>query len=416
MNIPPALLDVNLEPNKTSVMLTNKDELMTILTNLLDKFYSDEKNVLPGSRNLDSNNGAEKRIAVIGKLDDITNTCGLNGEVTTTGTHASSSVVTESKAQETSIYLDRNVMLENTCGEQEDETHNELTKTSSTSNFDNNSTPKNTSSINNNDFLREESSSHDRTSPNNQGEHKSPSLAVAETVAETVTDQAVCLPSALQEDTNTLTHTDSFLSDSVNSFRELRETLSDKTLCEISESTCDLEDNVRNSSKESDHSRVTENSNFEISNNLSNLNGNNEEISAVTADTGNGSNAASADERSKESQEMPTIRTMACTPSSSPSLENLFSFDVDDLFNDSDLELSGASNNVRNAEKATSAEMPSSATKEGCVSVEKPSMTVVSSGTPEAQCSDKEWSMGRGIVDKQGNPVQVFEFPAVFNI
>lgn len=409
MNIPPALLDVNLEPNKTSVMLTNKDELMTILTNLLDKFYSDEKNVLPGSRNLDSNNGAEKRIAVIGKLDDITNTCGLNGEVTTTGTHASSSVVTESKAQETSIHLNRNVMLENTCGEQEDETHNEQSKTSSRSNFDDNSTPKNTSS-NDNDLLREESSSDERTSANNQGQDES--------VINTVTaDQAVCLPSSLQEDTNTLTHTDSFLSDSVNSFRDLRETLSDKTLCEISESTCDLEDNVRNPSKESDHSGVTENGNFEISNNLSNLNGNNEEISAVTADTGNDSNAASADERSKESQEMPTIRTMACTPSSSPSLENLFSFDVDDLFNDSDLELSGASNNVCNAEKATSAEMPSSATKElGCVSVEKPSMTVVSSGTPEAQCSDKEWSMGRGIVDQQGNPVQVFEFPAVFNI
>ncbi|KAJ7380058.1 ATP-binding mismatch repair protein [Desmophyllum pertusum] len=101
--------------------------------------------------------------------------------------------------------------------------------------------------------------------------------------------------------------------------------------------------------------------------------------------------------------------------SSSPSLENLFSFNVDDLFNDSDLEICPTtpevSNNVRIAGKSTSAEMPSSATNEGSVSqsfsVEKPSVTnFVSSGTTEAQFSDKEWSMGRGIVDKQGNPVQ----------
>ena len=44
ITVPPDGLDVNLEPNKTSVLLTNKEEVMTLLTNLLEEFYSDEKN------------------------------------------------------------------------------------------------------------------------------------------------------------------------------------------------------------------------------------------------------------------------------------------------------------------------------------------------------------------------------------
>ena len=62
ITVPPDGLDVNLEPNKTSVLLTNKEEVMTLLNNLLDKFYSDEKNkisdrTLTGTR---TSNGAEK--------------------------------------------------------------------------------------------------------------------------------------------------------------------------------------------------------------------------------------------------------------------------------------------------------------------------------------------------------------------
>ena len=84
---------------------------------------------------------------------------------------------------------------------------------------------------------------------------------------------------------------------------------------------------------------------------------------------------------------------------------------MDDLFDDSKLDLSGinsklktpgTSDNVCNSEKDASEGISSSATVEESVSAPKPSET-----TSKAQCSDKDWSMGCGVADKQGIPVQV---------
>lgn len=415
VKIPPEVLDVNLEPNKTSVMLTNKDELMTILTNLLEEFYSDEKNKLPSSKGIDCNSSAEKRIAVIGKLGDITNTCGLNGEVTTC-THASSNIGEKSKEKERSLPLDRNIVPEDTPSleHEVEETRNEQAKTSSSSSlFDNNSTQESTL-CNKNNLQIEKSFCHERVSTSNQVKDKMPSSVVVE--RETV-NQAGCVPSSLQEDTIVLSPTDSLQS------VELCESFSDKTLCEVSESMCNMENNVCNSSKES--SSVAENGNSETGHSISNLNNENSnrltsnKLQVVeTANTGNSSNATKSDERPDGRQELSKNRTLACSPFNSPSLGNLFSLDLDDLFEDSDLDLTsidsnlktpGTSNHMCNSEKDDSVETPSSVNEKGTASAVKPSMTVaVSSGTTKAQCSDKEWSMGRGIVDiKQGNPVQV---------
>ncbi|XP_078376217.1 uncharacterized protein LOC144659619 isoform X2 [Oculina patagonica] len=405
VNIPPEVLDVNLEPNKTSVMLTNKDELMTILTNLLEEFYSDEKNKLPLSKGTDCNSTTEKSIAVIGKLGDITNTCGLNGEV---ATHASSNLGEKSKEKERSLHLDKSIVPEDTPSleHEVEETYNEQVNTRS----DKNNTQENTLS-NKNDLQteREKSSHHEGISPTNQTD-KLPSSVVAQ---KATINQAVSLPSSQQEDTCMLSPTDSLQS------VELCETFSDKTLCEVSESTCNMENNVCSSSIEP--SSVAENGNSETGHSVSNLN--NEKSNRLnklpvtkTANTGNSSNATDTDGKPKGSQELSKNRTLVCNPSNSPSLGNSFSLDLDDLFEDSDLDLisidsnlktPGTSNHVRNLEKDASVEMPSSATEEETASVTKPSTTVtVSSGTTKAQCSDKEWSMGRGIVDKQGNPVQ----------
>lgn len=73
--------DVNLEFNKISVMLINKEEVMIVLINFVDEFYFDEKNKFLSSDNIDGNNVVEKRIVVIGKFGDIINICSLNGEV-----------------------------------------------------------------------------------------------------------------------------------------------------------------------------------------------------------------------------------------------------------------------------------------------------------------------------------------------
>lgn len=414
--VPPSFLDVNLEPNKTSVMLTNKDELMTALTNLLEDFYSDEKNKLPSSNNIDCNNVADKRIAVIGKLGDITNTCSLNGEVTS---HTSSSTGKKSKVQETSLHLNGNSVPEDTRPEilehEVEQTRDVQEKTGSSSSlFDNSGTRQNSLS-NKNGLITEESFCSEGPVAASQVKDSSSSSVVVKTVA---ADQEGCLPSSLQDNTSRLSPTDSLQS------VKLRETLSDKTLCEINKSTCHLENNLCNMLKESQDSGVIENGNCEIGDSLSNLNSDTcnsnklkEKSAARTVSTAENANEANTNGTPQGNWELSKNRSLACTPTNSSTQENLFSLDMDDLFEDSDLDLSGlnsnlktpgTSNHVCSSEKASSAESSSSASEQGTASAVKSSVTVaVSSGTTGAPCSSKEWSMGHGIVDKQGNPVQV---------
>jgi len=176
--------------------------------------------------------------------------------------------------------------------------------------------------------------------------------------------------------------------------------------------------------KESQGSGVIEDVNCEIGNSLTNLNSgtcNSNKLSKKSASkTGNSAenaDAANNCETPQGNQELSKNRSMVLTPAKTSSLENLFSLDMDDLFEDSDFDLScinsnlktpGTFNHNRNSEK-TPPESSSSAFDQGTTSAVKSSATVsVSSGTTEVPCSDKEWSMGCGILDKQGNPVQVY--------
>ena len=418
VNIPPSFLDVNLEPNKTSVMLTNKEEVMTVLTNLVEEFYSDEKNKLPSSNNIDCNNVAEKGIAIISKLGDITNTCSLDGEVTSC---TSSITGKKSNAQNTSLHLNRNSVLEDTrpkinVEREVEQTHDvEEMTSSSTTLFDNNSKGENSPVTYKNGLTTEESSCHEGTIPASRVKDSSSSSVVVKTVT---ADQGG-LRSSLQNDTCRLPPTDSLQS------VELCETMSDKTLCETSESTCHLENNLCNSLKESRDSHAMENGNCEIGNSLSNLSNDtqinndklNEKSASKTVSNLKNTNVANTNRTPLGNQELSKNTSLACTLAKRSSLENLFSLDMDDLFEDSDFDLSdinsnlkttGTSNHDRNSEKAPAAESSSSAfDQETASAVKSPVTVVVSSGATEAPCSDKEWSMGRGIVDKQGNPVQV---------
>lgn len=404
VNIPPSFVDVNLEPNKTSVMLTNKDEVMTVLTNLVEEFYSDEKNRLLSNNNTDCNNIGEKRNTVLSKLGDFTNTCSLNGEVASC---TSLSTGKKSNVQKTSLHLNRNSVLEDTQpqGIVEDEAEQTFDE-EEMSLFDNSSVGKN-SLTNKNGLMTVESSCPEGTIPASQVKDSSSSLVVTITKTAT-TDQHCCLRSSLQDDTSRLSPVDSVQS------VELCETMGDKTLCETSESTSHLKD-FCNSLEESRDSCVVKNVNCGIHNSLSNLN--NEKSTGEAISTAQNTNEIDTNLTPQGNQGLPNNTSLACTSTKRSSLENLFSLDMDELFEDSDFDLSGIDSNLKtprisnhelNSEKALSAELPSSAFDQGTVSSVKSSLTVTaSSGATEAPFSDKEWSTGRGIVDKQGNPVQV---------
>jgi len=401
VNIPPSFVDVNLEPNKTSVMLTNKDEVMTVLTNLIEEFYSDEKNRLRSNDNTDCNNVGEKRNTVLSKLGDVTNTCSLNGEVASC---TSLSTGKKRNVQKTPLHLNRISVLEDTQPQVIVEGEAEQTfDEEEMSLFDNSSVGKN-SLTNKNGLMTVESSCPEGTIPAIQVKDSSSSLVVTKTAK---TDQHCCLRSSLQDDASRLSPVDSVQS------VELCETMSNKTLCETSESTSHFKD-FCNSSKESRDSRVVENVNCGIHNSLSNLN--NEKSTAQNTNEID----TNITPQVNQAEGLSNNTSLACTPTKRSSLENLFSLDMDDLFEDSDFDLSGIdsnlktpgiSNNEFNSEKAPSAELPSSAFDQGLslgtVPSVKSSLTVTaSSGATEAPFSDKEWSMGHGIVDKQGNLVQ----------
>ena len=395
-------------------MLTNKDEVMAVLTNLVDKFYSDEKNKLPPSDNVDSNNVVEKRIAVISKPADITNTCTLNGELASC---TSSSISKKSSAQKTSLHLNRSSVLENTQPEinlehEVEHTYDVQENTSSSSILSDKSGTDENSLSNKNCLITEKSSCSEETVPASQVKDNSSSSVVVRTVTADQSD----LCSSLQDDTSRLSPTDSLQS------VDVCDSVTDKTLCETSKSIFHLENNLRNSSKESQGSSVKENVNCVTVNRLSNMNNGacnsnkpNEKSASKTASSAENGNVANNSGTPPGDQEEKN-RSLPHSPTKSPSLENLFSLDMDDLFEDSDFDLSGinsnlktpgSSNHERNSEK-TLLESTSSASDQGTTSAVKPSMTVaVSSGITEVPCSDKDWSMGRGILDKQGNPVQV---------
>ena len=407
-------------------MLTNKDELITLLTNLLDEFYSDEKNRISESKTGASSNGTEKGIvtskngfhvheeacngngpcgqdssnanAVNGESDDVAITHTSNGDI---AVFTSDGLNNKSNKHETSPDLDDKMLSENTQRKE----HGDKAQSSDGCHL-NNTAPNNT--IDN--LLRERRSCQEEANPAmvSQGKDISPQpdkVGSTDKNKNQHLDQDLHLPSDQQEDANLLAQADSLATDSFNS-EEFCETFSDKTLCEISE--FDIENNVftgNSSTHLNEHNSVIEHGNLATNNGLSNL---------YTEDQSKGSNVTGCSEKS---QDVLSDGSLTCAPSTSESVEKLFSLDMDDLFEDSNLiassansnsEISGTSNNVQIVEKCKSLETPTSASKQGVGSGEKPMLAAAApSVTNEARCSDKDWSMGRGIVDKQGRPVEV---------
>ena len=412
IQLPPDSLDVNLEPNKTSVMLTNKDELITLLTNLLNEFYSDEKNRISESKTTAPSNGTEKEI-VTSKNGFHVNEEPCNGNVScsesSSNTNATSNgdvaVFTsngfnnKSNKHETSIDLDDKMLSENTQRKEDCEKAQR-----SDGCHLNDIAPNNTT--NGNDLLRERVSRQEEANPASKGKSLQPDkIGSTEKKRSGHFVQDFHLPSDLQEGANPLAQGESLPTDSINS-EEFCETFSDKTLCEISE--FDIENNVFTSNSSThliEQNSVTENGNLETSDGLSNLNREDQ------------SKGSSVNGCSEKSQDVLSDGSLTCTPSTSESVEKLFSLDMDDLFEDSNLiassansnsEISGTSNNVQIEEKCKSLEIPTSASKQGVGSGEKSMLAAAApSGTNAAGCSDNDWSMGCGIVDKQGRPVEV---------
>jgi len=367
ITLPPDSLDVNLEPNKTSVMLTNKDELITLLTNLLDEFYSDEKNKICERKSSDPSNAAEKETmnskngshvhvnedvcngnvrtssnvgSVNGQIDDGTNTLRRNGEVAV----CLSNNDTNEKSNQNGTF---DSFDETTVKSTESQENSEKAENTAELHVNNN-TPNNTTSKDSTCSLsRKESASSEAVDPINQDVDKSPNSS-----AKKLTGQ----------------------------------------------------------------SSPAENCNVETCPTLAVLNTEDQDKQhEETVKDGNTSKAANASGYSEKGQDEPhNIASLSSTPSNSQSVEKLFSLDLDELFDDSDLdftcvksnlEVSSVSSHVQIAEKTKPSEMPSSVTNKGSNSVEKSSM-LGPSGTAEVNCSDKEWNMGHRIDDKQGKPVE----------
>ena len=398
ITIPPEGLDVNLEPNKTSVMLTNQDELMTVLTKLLDEFYSEENNTLPSC-----DVALENRIVASDKLGDITNTCSMNGEIRT---KTSGDARVKNNQQGMDIQLDSNVVHDNMQNKEQDidNNHSKLANIFGTTGI---RIPTSTSSKEK-DLLLEESSCHEPTSQSNQGKEALKSSIQSTENAESVDDVPVlCLFSPLKKNSGILNNKDSFQSHILPS-KALCESLSDKTLAEMNESVYNIDKTLVNSFKEIP-GNTAENGGIEVAERnsvLNNANGNKSVPFAKTTHSENGPDVANKETLLEKQQELSGNKSLTSAAANSPSERNLFSLSLDDLFEDSDLDTTGPLNDVFSAKKSTQQNLTLALSKEKTTCGEEISKGHTFGGT-KVQYTDKQWSMGGGIVDKQGNTVQV---------
>ena len=411
ITVPPDGLDVNLEPNKTSVLLTNKEEVLNLLTNLLEEFYSDEKNrisdrTLTGTR---TSNGAEKgdcpskigcgitenvcngnvpgihvrssRIAnAVGECN-VTEACRPAGKVAN-GTPCSSSMENnqhENSNHQSSLFertVERNIE-HSTCKSAEN--------TSCNVDFHpNNAVQSNiTDSISNSCSTFKSFHGNEKYMCNNNSGEVQKSVDQAST-------------STCHKDTCT-------------NAGQLWGTISDKSLCAVIDLGLDVLKTSRNvtvgnmvhAEHDSDKhdSSVGQTSSDDI-----------QSIESSGRNMLNNSKAGICPEK------MQGVEVSTCKPSLSRSVEDLFSDDFsDDLFDYLDLEVSGVNCNdrsstlvrhVKTVEKSKDKDFPVSSSNKDSVSLEK-SVVPGSSDTSDAKCSEKDWSMGNGIVDKQGKPVEV---------
>ena len=415
MTVPPDGLDVNLEPNKTSVLLTNKEEVMTLLTNLLEEFYSDEKNkisdrTLTGTRN---SNGAEKGDCPSKNECGITeNVC--NGNVP--GIHVRSSGIanafgecnvteacrpagkvangtpcslsTENNQHENSNH--QSSLFERTVVHNiEQSTCKSAENTSGNIGFH----PNNAGQSNITDGISNSCSTFKSSHVNEKHTWNNNSGEVQKSV-----DQAT---------------TSTCLKDTCTNSGQLWGTISDKSLCAIIDLGLDALNTSRNTT---------------VGNGLVHAEHDSDKRDSPVGQTSSDGiqsiessarNMLSNKDNTKadiSAEKMQDVEVSTCKPSLSRSVEDLFSDDFsDDLFDDLDLEVSGVNCNDRSStlvrhveavEKSKDKDFLVSSSNKDSVSLEK-SVVPVSSDTSDAKCSEKDWSMGQGIVDKQGKPVEV---------
>ena len=415
ITVPPDGLDVNLEPNKTSVLLTNKEEVMTLLTNLLEEFYSDEKNKI-SDRTLTAthtSNGAEKGDCPSKNECGITeNVC--NGNVP--GIHVRSSgianavgecSITEAcrPAEKVANGTPCSLSIENSQHENSNDQSSLFERTvecnieystcksaeNTSCNVDfhpNNAVQSNiTDGISNScSTFKSSHGNEEYTCNNNSGEMQKS------------VDQATTLTCHKDTCTNA---------------GQLWGTISDKSLCAI----IDLGLDVLNTSR-----------NTTVGNGLVHAHHDSDKHDSSVGQTSSddiqsiessGRNMLSNKDNSKAgicAEKVQDVEESTCKSSLSRSVEDLFSDDLsDDLFDDLDLEVSGVNCNdrsstlvrhVKTVEKSKDKDFPVSSSNKDSVSLEK-SVVPGSSDTSDAKCSEKDWSKGHGIVDKQGKPVEV---------
>ena len=441
--LPPDSLDVNVEPNKTSVMLTNKDELFTLLTKLLDAFYSDERNRISENKTTSpcnfTVNGTETSGSHLhltreafdggiakcqssknGRFSDKKDTFhSSNDDPTFIPSNCSK---TKDKGQEKSHFMDQNRSF--------DQAHKEkqFQLTQSDAQCCLNDNLLNFSNCNGDDLLRE-GTSHQKQSKGGQVENSSscdcspcsdavisitsvnrhkerdfplsslhhdeisvlPKAGSIDCAAEeTVTSVnkniggASSSSSAQQEGTNTSGKVDMPLVPSFSNPTEVCEMLCDKTVCEGN-------DAVVSNKASSNCVRGNKHVLDERSNVLPFKNGGEETNGNVHV---------------SECSAKGSCRPIIIQTSESQSLKTLFSLDLDDLFDDSDCEISFPSKPDGGHSKSMN-DTKYSAPNGSSVTEEK-SVASVPPNADEKECSDKDWSMGHGIVDKQGNEVEVW--------
>lgn len=439
--LPPDSLDVNVEPNKTSVMLTNKDELFTLLTKLLDAFYSDERNRISENKTTSpcnfTVNGTETSGSHLhltreafdggiakcqssknGRFSDKKDTFhSSNDDPTFIPSNCSK---TKDKGQEKSHFMDQNRSF--------DQAHKEkqFQLTQSDAQCCLNDNLLNFSNCNGDDLLRE-GTSHQKQSKGGQVENSSScdcspcsdavisitsvnrhkerdfplsslhhdeisvlpkAVSIDCAAEETVTSVnkniggASSSSSAQQEGTNTSGKVDMPLVPSFSNPTEVCEMLCDKTVCEGN-------DAVVSNKASSNCVRGNKHVLDERSNVLPFKNGGEETNGNVHV---------------SECSAKGSCRPIIIQTSESQSLKTLFSLDLDDLFDDSDCEISFPSKPDGGHSKSMN-DTKYSAPNGSSVTEEK-SVASVPPNADEKECSDKDWSMGHGIVDKQGNEVE----------
>ena len=424
---------MNLEPNKTNVMLTNKEELVTLLTKLLDEFYSDAKNRIPESKSSSTGNvnengtGTSKKSlpvnkigchsdvsqvqsskdagVVYGKFRDVEGAYHMsNGEHSVSPSNSSNCKLYSHgiSDKDSSCCLDKNGLFEK---DQKDR-HFER---------DRRCLINNTSFINGDDSLIEGTS---WKKPSN-AKNGFPSLDVVSSANRCPKDEVLPLLSPQQDDSDTSSDALSPLDNCSDSTVEQVHVVARAN--ETFSTTTAQQDEAYSSGKE-DVSLVPSLSSTELCKMLSDETihdihdtgalrkttgaKNCEESHAIPVLNGKDKEGGSENECSEKHQNSNSMHI----PSTSKE-KTLFSLNLDDLLDDSDLDItfenSGNEMSLQSDPSRDQTKLINRASPASNVS----SVTGSKSSTSAKGVSSKnDWSMGHGIIDKQGNQVEVRVF------